>query len=450
MKNGDACTPRHHQTTYKSTASQMRASGHHRPNDGAHGNVTSRQLEHRLEDDRRHLDQKIQRVERRLEELVSATEAGGRWAELQGYVDGLGLTVQELVRRLEVPGPGPNEMQGLADVKRKMVAFDERLKGLESQSAQAMKGLERGGGGRNGSGRLCESGRDASLEAIELARRLDEMECRVEGNIHELWEQVRSFAHLAQSCAAQQEQQPTNTGHSCASEVGEHSVRLSSIEQRIDALAAGTPNRAPSVEVDQRMPRGHRNDMCSNDGWMEERGVDQVASLRYEMEERCEHLQQQVTEISSCMQEMDRGLRETEQGLHDLWMDQRVRQQVSQVGEQMMRFTLKDRGNANAWQPGLRGDGSDVALGHVQGEVGALGDELGSLQSRMHGVEHGLESMATALSRVCEEVAGLRCRGSAVTLAGSSASDAGGGARGKGAARRVLSGDNVGVDSVGE
>merc|ERR1719343_949059 len=57
-----------------------------------------RHMEQRLETERRHADRQTQRLERRIEEVACASAAGGRWAELQGYVDGLAETVQGLVR----------------------------------------------------------------------------------------------------------------------------------------------------------------------------------------------------------------------------------------------------------------------------------------------------------------------------------------------------------------
>jgi len=58
-------------------------------------------LERRMETDRQQMSSQMQRVERRLEEFINASPSFGRMAELQGYVDGLGETVQGLVQRLE-------------------------------------------------------------------------------------------------------------------------------------------------------------------------------------------------------------------------------------------------------------------------------------------------------------------------------------------------------------
>ena len=38
--------------------------------------------------ERRHTERQLQRLERQVEELMSVPSAGGRWAELQGYVQG--------------------------------------------------------------------------------------------------------------------------------------------------------------------------------------------------------------------------------------------------------------------------------------------------------------------------------------------------------------------------
>jgi len=59
--------------------------------------VAVRRLEQRSEGDRR----KVLRLERRLEDSVQIPTAEGRWAELEGYVDGLADTLHALVRHAE-------------------------------------------------------------------------------------------------------------------------------------------------------------------------------------------------------------------------------------------------------------------------------------------------------------------------------------------------------------
>ncbi|CAJ1331631.1 unnamed protein product [Effrenium voratum] len=58
-----------------------------------------RRLEQQIEETRRQMERRLERLERRIEEVAAQSAASGHWAELQGHVDSLAETVQDLIRR---------------------------------------------------------------------------------------------------------------------------------------------------------------------------------------------------------------------------------------------------------------------------------------------------------------------------------------------------------------
>jgi hypothetical protein len=103
-----------------------------------------RQLEQRLECEHRYNERQFQRLERQVEELTKVPLSEGRWAELQGYVDGLAGTVQTLVKRNEEAAIGAPVQVGNASIvacsdNASLTALRMRVDGLEDRQAQAEK-----------------------------------------------------------------------------------------------------------------------------------------------------------------------------------------------------------------------------------------------------------------------------------------------------------------------
>merc|ERR1719336_2399729 len=119
--------------------------------------------------------------------------------------------------------------------------------------------------------------------------------------------------------------------------------------------------------------------------------------MQEEWVDRTDHLQEQVEEIRARMQDV-------EQGLQDVTHAQEVRQEVDQVGEQVMRLALQTQKVSRGWNAG------DDETRELRRELAGVSDELAELWARAEGADRGLGGMATALGRVCEELAELRSR----------------------------------------
>lgn len=57
-----------------------------------------RRLEQQIELERRQVERRLDKMERRIEEVASLSTSSGRWAELQGHVDGLEESLQNLIK----------------------------------------------------------------------------------------------------------------------------------------------------------------------------------------------------------------------------------------------------------------------------------------------------------------------------------------------------------------
>eukprot|EP00435_Cladocopium_sp_Y103_P000457 s4340_g1.t1 len=57
-----------------------------------------RRLEQQIELEHRQVERRLDKMERRIEEVASLSTSSGRWAELQGHVDGLEESLQNLIR----------------------------------------------------------------------------------------------------------------------------------------------------------------------------------------------------------------------------------------------------------------------------------------------------------------------------------------------------------------
>jgi len=99
-----------------------------------------------------------------------------------------------------------------------------------------------------------------------------------------------------------------------------------------------------------------------------------MAILRNEMTERFDDAQRQVYELDVRVRDTERVLEDMERSLHDVWMDQCVRQQVNQVGEQMMRLSLLRNQNDDTCKSSGCSGRMEFAdeLFELHGEVGAI------------------------------------------------------------------------------
>merc|ERR1712151_134318 len=140
-------------------------------------------------------------------------------------------------------------------------------------------------------------------------------------------------------------------------------------------------------------------DEDGDDFWGDDEGEEEKNDLEYfsgaqvfRLDEReLDSMQGQVSDLDVRVLNVERSLQDVEQEMHDIWMDQCLKQQVGQVGEQMMRLALvKSQKDSNV---------------ELEVEVGALGDDVVSLQDRICDMEQGLDGMSKALARVCEELA---------------------------------------------
>mmetsp|Transcript_73671 Transcript_73671/g.204864 ORF Transcript_73671/g.204864 Transcript_73671/m.204864 type:complete len:505 (-) Transcript_73671:7-1521(-) len=361
-----------------------------------------RRLEQRLETDRRASEQKLQRLERRLEEVATASCASGRWAELQGYVDGLGETVQDLVRRFEC-------------------SAQAHLGRATPQNARTNEFEDHGTVGDSAMRELGEQLSLVCAQVVGLGTRLDRTE------------------NAAEAFASQQD-----VSRVCQ-QVGEVVARMEAAERRIKDVASSVAEAVVTGGA------AHATVACSNvttllpgeNGAEDAMVVDggavhhfissasdcssawgtsgdcmdwaaEAAALRSEMRAQADCSQRDTVVLDTRLNDVERGLRELEQGLQDMRMEFQVRQQVGQVGEQMMRLALARtqdvRGARNGRADGVSATGAEAeaAFMELEAEVGAMGEDVALLQGQVVGLESGLDGMSKALDRVCEELASLR------------------------------------------
>jgi len=129
---------------------------------------------------------------------------------------------------------------------------------------------------------------------------------------------------------------------------------------------------------------------------------DRVASLQASLEEGVDCLRRDLEDLSV---EYDGRLQEVEHGLHGIVQEQDVRQQVNHVSERVLRLAMQTR-RVGFSQGGL----ADEEARELRSELSTVGEDLAGLCARMVGVEQGLQGMAVALDRVCEELGTLRAR----------------------------------------
>eukprot|EP00929_Paragymnodinium_shiwhaense_P011075 TRINITY_DN11638_c0_g1_i1.p1 TRINITY_DN11638_c0_g1~~TRINITY_DN11638_c0_g1_i1.p1 ORF type:complete len:483 (+),score=133.84 TRINITY_DN11638_c0_g1_i1:86-1534(+) len=340
-----------------------------------------RRLEQRLETDRRQVDSKLQKLERRVEEVACASSSMGRWAELQGYVDGLGETVQDLVRRFESL---PNDFSTLSKNEAHVsVSSTAGTVGVSPAQREELR-------------RHCEASMHRPL--AELAAQAEESQRHLAADLERLREQVESASRNAsRDCqllgrrleAAERHLEDMAATASCTDEVtmaaGSHAIRPAAVSSSEMSDYGGD---GPSWPAETLHPQAAA---------IEE--LDQVADHCDDLAERADIAQEQVHELYGRLDVVERGLQDAQQGLSDLYEDQLVKEQVNEVGEQIMRLALRAQ----------KVDSADsILVDKLQGEVNVLTEDIDTVLVRVGDVEQGLECMSKAFERVCVELASLQ------------------------------------------
>lgn len=405
-------------------------------NDGATTERSSlplavRRLEQRIEAERRHVDRQMERLERRVEEVACGATAGGRWAELQGYVDGLAETVQDLVRRSEggtvdceaghenSSGStrsklGSGREMGNDDCDSRVSALEKRVTQLEGPGSQLHEAIGL-------ASEASEQTSELNSKMLQVGTRLMHVERGLDGlaALRDLPDQVASLASsvrkeqgVSQQGATASELSETEIQHvlqGTCEQLGNHSARLQNVEHALEELgrlqeevrrlglhlSAGS-RREPLASEDFTSVSvvGKSQDTAELQEQIRD-ACDQIDALRCELEEQTVMLQDQVADLGSKYQDL-------ECGLQDVADAQETRQQVDHVGERALRLALRAQRAAHG-----QGLASNDAR-ELREELSGVGDELGNLWSRVEGTECGLEGMAEALGRICEELSSLR------------------------------------------
>jgi len=399
-----------------------------------------RRLEQRLEAERRHTDRQVQRLERRLEEVACASSAGGRWAELQGYVDGLAETVQNLVRgnddgSVRCMPMAPASSGGasgdvgngavLEELKQRSLAaqaqaseFERRLHDLSARLMHIERGLD-----------SFADLRDTREQVGELAKMVRHV-CEVQRQVADAEEQRQHCLAAASPLHGDMlSDMPLHMGR-LSDQTADIEGRLANIEHRLKSTAplqdlqclhdelAGLGERVQMAErglggdaaagVASVADRGSvRTPLWEVEGSLRSETVvsedplrdlgEQLEALRGDFESQAAIVQDQIVDLGTRLQD-------AEHGLQDVASVQEVRQEMSQVNEQVLRLALRTQRASRA--PGI----VEEELRALRSEFGHVNEEVGGLWVRVEGAECGLESMSEALNRVCDELAELRSR----------------------------------------
>lgn len=151
-----------------------------------------------------------------------------------------------------------------------------------------------------------------------------------------------------------------------------------------------------------------------------ERGLEDVAAgheegLEDQVGDLCEQLADLRADVDEQVGEIGARVRETERGLHDVAQAQDVQRQAHRVGERVLGLSLRMQraeqrgGSASRWAAEGLSDGAEECAA-LREELDTAGEALVALRSRVQASEHGLEGVAEAFDRVCEELAELRGR----------------------------------------
>eukprot|EP00931_Biecheleriopsis_adriatica_P060010 TRINITY_DN36008_c0_g1_i1.p1 TRINITY_DN36008_c0_g1~~TRINITY_DN36008_c0_g1_i1.p1 ORF type:complete len:539 (-),score=170.77 TRINITY_DN36008_c0_g1_i1:3-1619(-) len=365
-----------------------------------------RRVEQRVEADRRNFDRRMERLERRIEEVACASSAEGRWAELQGHVEGLDKTVQDLVRQCQgtcLPAAaaaaacgaqksprsaGQSDTALTEAVSLRVSTLESRMSHLEALDGQvcALRSLA-----NELSGQTDELG----SKLLQLGTRLMQAEKGLEGmsNLRDLPEEARAAA------------KPADLGElqGLNEQLEFFSARLQRVEQAAEATASAEDFRRLQQEVvgdDLASVSGMERPQDTEELRDQLReALDQIDMLRCDLEEHTAALQDQVVELSSRCQEMDHELQ-------DVAVAQEARQEVDTAGERALRLALRAQ---RAFQAG---QGFSDAAQDIREELTIVGEDLTAVWARVEGAERGLQGMAEALNRVCEELSSCQRVGS--------------------------------------
>jgi len=410
---------------------------------GAAAPAAVRRLDQRLEAVRRHLDRQVKRLERRLEEVACASAAGGRWAELQGYVDGLAETVQGLIRHADDSASSSPQRRAASTP----LAGSAAAAALQSALGVSQEDAQPHAGAGAGSDHTVE----LRARLLEFGTRLHSVERGLEGlsdlrsdlraEVKALTSLVASGDHGNVPAVSGGKDDRDVIGGNMASVAMEHRVqkallasgihdhlsgmheaneefgsRLSRVEQGLEAAAplqdlghmqdevAELAARLAALERGECAAGGGDYGPYQNYGGQELEGggpgrdpaaPEEMLAPLAELGDQVGLLQDQVAELAARMQD-------AEQGLQDATRAEEVRQQVTHVSEQLLRLKT---------QRVSRGSGlADDDARELRRELSDMGEELSGLWTRVDGAERGLEGMAEALGRVCEEFAAFRER----------------------------------------
>eukprot|EP00440_Ansanella_granifera_P015635 gb/GFBE01016986.1/.p1 GENE.gb/GFBE01016986.1/~~gb/GFBE01016986.1/.p1 ORF type:complete len:585 (+),score=134.60 gb/GFBE01016986.1/:1-1755(+) len=382
-----------------------------------------RRFEQRMEAERRHVDRQIERLERRIEEVAAANSAGGCWAELQGYVDGLSETVQGLVRQSEGGTAGgslsgsfkstcdangtarPSSAQSEA-LSLRVAAMERRMSQLEGPGGQliALQGL---------ANEASEQSAELNSKILQLGTRLMQAERGIDslgGLSQEVFALRESRFADSEACGGKNSAGPLGVEmqqvlQGLCEEVESIAPRLMAVEEAIEAgHPAGEFGRLQQ-EATKRRDLQVGDDVGSvsaversqdADELREQlrEACDQIDVLRSDLEDLGVLTQDQVSQLAARFQDL-------ESEVQDVANAHEARQEVEHVGERALRLAL--RAQRAAQSQGFSDDTRDL-----REELGSMGEDLATLWGRVEGAECGLESMAEALGRICEELGHLR------------------------------------------
>eukprot|EP00439_Symbiodinium_sp_Y106_P019034 s1897_g2.t1 len=311
-----------------------------------------RRLEQQLEVERRQMERKLEKLEKRVEEVACTSAASGRWAELQGHVDGLADAVQSLIRgQLPQGGPPPTASEATGNRVGTDTAVWKRFDIVEVKLQQ----LEESRG-----------------KFIDLQSQSDKVTAQVADLDSKLLQLVGRLAQVERGAPHVSEHTSEVLGPS-----------LQGIHEAMEQLAL----RVQHVE-DPKEPSGLAEtcrQVCV-----------QMDLLRNEVEEHTSMLEDQVAELDARMQTFGSEIQ-------DLVQTQEARLQVDSVGERALRLALRAQRAVNAQ------DFSEDAR-EMREELTEMSEDLTSLWQRVQSSELGLDSMAEAVGRICEELRQLKSR----------------------------------------
>ncbi|CAE7495870.1 unnamed protein product [Symbiodinium sp. CCMP2456] len=317
-----------------------------------------RRLEQQLEVERRQMERKLEKLEKRLEEVACTSTASGRWAELQGHVDGLADAVQTLIRGGPPQGGQPPGAEATADRGGTDTAVWKRFDILEVKLQQLEESRGKFIDLQSQSDKVTAQIADLDSKLLQLVGRLAQVE--------------RGAPHVSERTS--EVLGPSLQGIHEAME--QLALRVQHVEDPKDKEPSGLAETCQQVCV-------------------------QMDLLRNEVEEHTAMLEDQVAELDARMQTFGSEIQ-------DLVQTQEARLQVDSVGERALRLALRAQRAVNAQ------DFSEDAR-EMREELTEMSEDLTSLWQRVQSSELGLDSMAEAVGRICEELSQLKSRRSAVT-----------------------------------